>query len=148
MSDYRRTILLVEDDAAIRSLLTAILDDEGYFVIACPTGASAIDVLDRTPVALVISDVQMETADAGIRLLQHLRQQQQTQRTPVLLYSANTFVARDHGATLVTCRAEFITKPFDLDHLLRHIELLLGAGEPRYIERERGGMAAQPLAEG
>ena len=102
-------------------MVVTVLEDEGYAVVVCLTPLHAMSLLDRVGFDLVITDgfssvpgaVFVNTADlirsAGV--------------TPVALFSAHTLdpeLARAAGFP------DLITKPFDLDTLVRQVKLLLG----------------------
>jgi two-component system phosphate regulon response regulator PhoB len=129
VSDLSEHILLIEDDAMISEVVVTVLEDEGYAVVVCPTPVHAMTLLQRVNFDLVVTDgfstgpgaVFANTADvihsAGI--------------TPVALFSAHTLkleLARAAGF------ADLITKPFDLDTLVRQVKVLLadlpGNGPP------------------
>jgi CheY-like chemotaxis protein len=55
----RRTILVVDDDAAVRRLLHKMLDDAGYYVVEAEHGDAAIEVLRRTTVDVMLTDLVM-----------------------------------------------------------------------------------------
>lgn len=66
------TILLVEDDTAIREALAGLLTDEGYRVIRCADGFEALQVLSRaTRPMLILLDLQMPRL-SGYDVLQWL----------------------------------------------------------------------------
>src|SRR5512135_1059654 len=63
MADRRPKILVVEDDAALREALTDTLELAGHRVVAAPDGETALSILGREVVDLVLSDVQMPGID-------------------------------------------------------------------------------------
>jgi len=63
MIDRRPKILVVEDDAALREALTDTLELAGHRVVAAPDGETALVILGRETVDLVLSDVQMPGID-------------------------------------------------------------------------------------
>ena len=64
-------ILIVEDDADLRDAVRDTLELSGHAVVAVSGGAEALEVLERQPVCLVVSDVRMEPID-GIALLKEI----------------------------------------------------------------------------
>jgi len=113
-------ILLVEDDASIRDLVTMVLEDEGYEVTAKATPLEATRLLDQGRFDLVITDgfstlpgaVIANTADVVRR----------AGLTPVALFSAHT---DDLGVAEAAGFQDLITKPFDLDRLVQQVKALL-----------------------
>ncbi|MDQ2843602.1 MAG: response regulator [Acidobacteriota bacterium] len=66
-------VLLVDDDAASRLTLKAVLEAGGYCVDAASSAAEAVGKLDEQQYELVLSDLQMESPDAGLKVLAHAR---------------------------------------------------------------------------
>jgi CheY-like chemotaxis protein len=66
------TILVVDDEGDIRSLLKRFLGESGYDVLESSNGRDALDQLRKTKVDLLISDIVMPEAD-GLEILQSLR---------------------------------------------------------------------------
>lgn len=108
----QRDILVVEDDAAIRSLIAEILSDEGYAVRAVENGADALHAVGRQRPALVITDLAMADTD-GRLLVVTLTAQDAT--LPVVVLSESPWVL-----TAYKGKAQFqcLAKPFNLDDLL------------------------------
>jgi CheY-like chemotaxis protein len=121
VSDLPEHILLIEDDVMISKLVVTVLEDEGYAVVVCLTPLDAMALLDRLSFDLVITDgfskepgaVFVNTADlirsAGV--------------TPVALFSAHRL---DLERTRAAGFRDVISKPFDLDILVRQVKVLLG----------------------
>jgi DNA-binding response OmpR family regulator len=66
-------VLVVDDEAVIRSFLVRVLEREGHTVIAASNGAEALDVLQQTTVDLMLSDIRMDQLD-GVELLKEARE--------------------------------------------------------------------------
>jgi CheY-like chemotaxis protein len=111
------TILLVEDDEAIRMVLTEFLRGEGYEVVAVADGGVAISFLRQhepppDALCLVILDMMLPVAD-GVQVMHALAGL--GNYVPVVAMSAD----RDALGAARTAGAEtVISKPFDLDQLL------------------------------
>jgi CheY-like chemotaxis protein len=112
-----RSILVVDDDHAIATVLADVLDELGYCVRATFDGATALQEIERGPPDLVISDVMMPQLD-GVTLTKELRAQGLLM--PVVLMSALTMDLEVPGVAVVA-------KPFDLDDIIRLITHLLAA---------------------
>ena len=67
-----RSVLIVEDDALMRSFVADVLAGEGHRVEVAPDGASALALLEREPFDLVITDIIMPEQD-GIEAIMDLR---------------------------------------------------------------------------
>jgi signal transduction histidine kinase/CheY-like chemotaxis protein len=122
------TILLVEDDEAVRRFTTTLLERLGYDVITSQTGEQALEfVKDYTePIDLLVTDVvmpgmqgpELATALLGLR-----------PETLVLFVSGYTEPERLVSLSLSATRA-FLQKPFSMDALARQVRGLLDAPSP------------------
>ena len=111
------TVLVVEDEPAIREVVADLLKDEGYTVRQASDGLQAIDEMEVDDVDLVLSDVRMPRLD-GPSLARRLRGHGYA--VPVVLMSAVDVKVDLPGV-------RFLPKPFDRDHLLHVIGSALGA---------------------
>ena len=109
------TILVVDDEPPIINLLTMLLDDEGYGVLPAGDGLAALEVLARTAVDVVITDVMMPRLD-GVGLVRTMRARTAWRSIPAILLSAAEPPALDG---LGPCT--FVAKPFDLTALLEAV---------------------------
>ena len=119
-------LLIVDDEPTIRDVVVALLEDEGYAVIAAHTGSRALELMEAEQPDLVIMDVMMPGMD-GREVFRRMREESSGQVPPVVMMSAA--VGRDllHPAV-----AAYISKPFDLSDLLETIDRVLqGAGDSR-----------------
>lgn len=114
------TILLVEDDTLISEVLTSVLEDEGYLVVAAHDGEQAIALLATSRPHLALLDVMMPLVD-GREVLKHIRSTEATRDLPVILMSASPLSVLD-GAESYSL---FLRKPFDLQTLLDEIVRIL-----------------------
>lgn len=113
-----RRVLLAEDDAEMRSLLSSQLREDGYDVIEAQNGVELVRAIHRfesafSPVHLIITDVRMPGFD-GLEVLEYLRYANLAM--PVIVMTAfgdsrTHLAARSNGAALV------LDKPFDVDAL-------------------------------
>jgi CheY-like chemotaxis protein len=114
------TILVVDDEPAIRELLVEILREEGHAVLTAGDGLQASEVLGRVVPDLVVTDVMMPRLD-GPGLTRWMRERDALRGVPVVLLSA---VARPDGDGRGD--VAFLAKPFDLGALLAAIRSALG----------------------
>jgi CheY-like chemotaxis protein len=120
------TILVVEDDADVRSFTTDLLRDLGYEVLAAETGPEALDVLATHPeVRLLFTDVALPGGMTGRQLAdQALRRRPELKVLYTTGYARNAIVHQgrlDPGV-------ELIVKPFTSAALAGRIRQLLDAG--------------------
>lgn len=114
MAGSAATILVIEDDQAIRDLLVDVLTDEGYHVRAAGDGEEALALLERWQPALIILDQLMPRMDgAAFRAVQQTRTELAT--IPTILLSAARDLTEQAAALDVTAT---MPKPFNLDELL------------------------------
>jgi DNA-binding response OmpR family regulator len=110
-------ILVVEDDPDLLGILSEFLAMQGAEVFQSLNGKEALDRLHRTPVDLVLSDVQMPVMD-GVELLKAIKKNDHVS-PKVFLTSGHSHL--DESAALGLGAAAFITKPFKLQSLLSNI---------------------------
>ena len=103
-------VVVMEDDAATRTLVASVLRKEGYDVLSADNGISGLELVRQNKPDLVISDVQMPIMD-GFAMLQALRADPALLHTPVVLLTS--LQERAHMRIGMTSGADdYITKPF------------------------------------
>ena len=112
-------ILVVDDDAAVRDVLAAILAEEGYASAAVATAEEALATADSGPFDLVISDVKMPGAD-GLWLLDRLRRDHPDVAVIMLTGYGDTESAVE---CLRRGASDYLLKPPRITDLIRSIEL-------------------------
>jgi two-component system nitrogen regulation response regulator NtrX len=136
-------ILVVDDEADIRSLLSEILSEEGYEVdVAADAGQARSSRASQVP-DLVLLDIWMPDTD-GITLL---REWSVTDGydCPVVMMSGHGTVETAVEATRLGA-FDFVEKPLSLTKLLRTVERALDAGRrKRLSERSQGASLAVPI---
>src|SRR5215831_12996000 len=111
---YRSTILVVEDDAAMREFLIEALGDEGYRVEASPDGRAGIERVRQGGIDLVLSDVRMPELD-GLDLLREVKAAHPSPHVITLTAFGSIDTAK---RALKLGAYDYITKPFEIDELL------------------------------
>lgn len=114
-------LLVVEDDPHVRSLIKAILTDEGYNCITASDGIDALDAMDNHHVDLAIVDIMMPRMD-GYELTKTLRDGKC--EIPILMLTAK-ISHEDKKKGFEVGTDDFLTKPFDDEELLWRVEALL-----------------------
>jgi len=117
-------ILIVEDEEAIRELISLTLQGGGYTVSTACDGLEALEKLKaRAPDALLL-DINMPRMD-GLTLLGQLKGDPLWNSLPVLMLTAQSSPA-DIRQAMKLGADDYIGKPFEPRQLLRRIERLLG----------------------
>ena len=120
-------ILLVEDDAGIAGVVTAILEDEGYWVIHRLTAAEAVPLLNTMPIDLIISDLAGDPpADFRWIPVQQLRQV--TVAIPILVCTADLTAIRESPAARGV--VGILPKPFEYSQLIDSVKEILACRTP------------------
>ncbi|MDE6509727.1 MAG: sigma-54 dependent transcriptional regulator, partial [Muribaculaceae bacterium] len=133
-----KSILIVDDDRAIRSSLTLLLEHEGYEVMTASNQAEAMAVVRASAPALVLLDMNFSratTGDEGLTLLRQIKIFRPD--TPVVLMTAwGSIPLAVEGMKLGA--ADFITKPWNNFALLGLVESLTG-GQAGGVADGQGG---------
>ena len=121
MTNNKYKLLVVEDEENIRTLLSALLEANGYQVLAAGTGAMGKLLITSHRPDLVLLDLGLPDMD-GLELLRTLRAEEAL--TPVIVLSARTderekVTALDLGAN------DYVTKPFGSAELLARVRTAL-----------------------
>ena len=117
------TILIVDDEKSVRSLLYDLLEIEGHHVLEAADGPEALYRLHCGGVDLVLLDVMMPGM-SGIEVLTEIRRDEEFPRMPVLMLTAagddvTTWAGLTAGADV------YLEKPFDQVNLLAWVDRLL-----------------------
>lgn len=120
-SSARHTVLVVEDDPSIRTLLTSALHAAGYAVTSAGTGQDALAETGRSGPDLIVLDVMLPDTD-GFTLTRELRAG--GIYTPVLFLTARTDV-EDRIIGLSSGGDDYVTKPFHVQEVLLRVRAIL-----------------------
>ncbi|MBT3149796.1 response regulator transcription factor [Streptomyces sp. CHD11] len=120
------TLLLAEDDRAIRNALERALTLEGYHVTAVADGVEALAHAHRTRPDVLVLDVMMPGID-GLQVCRVLRAE--GDRTPVLILTALVETA-DRIAGLDAGADDYVVKPFDVEEVFARLRALLRRAAP------------------
>ena len=118
-------ILIVDDDAAQRSLLDSFLKGQGFETFTADSGEAALEQLRQRSFSMMISDVRMP----GLSGLETLRRARQDFATlPVLLVTAYADI-RDAVGAMRDGAVNYLSKPIDLDELLASVRHAVGLSQ-------------------
>ncbi|MEU6776991.1 response regulator transcription factor [Streptomyces sp. NPDC046759] len=121
-----QTVLLAEDDRAIRHALERALTLEGYDVTAVADGVEALAQAHKTPPDVLLLDVMMPGID-GLQVCRVLRAE--GDRTPILMLTALVETA-DRIAGLDAGADDYVVKPFDVEEVFARLRALLRRTSP------------------
>ncbi|MEU1270290.1 response regulator transcription factor [Streptomyces sp. NPDC005799] len=133
-----QTVLLAEDDRAIRHALERALSLEGYQVTAVADGVEALAQAHKTPPDVLLLDVMMPGID-GLQVCRVLRAE--GDRTPILMLTALVETA-DRIAGLDAGADDYVVKPFDVEEVFARLRALL-----RRSSQENGAVPDVPPKE-
>ena len=134
-------ILVVDDEADIRELVSGILTDEGYAVRTAPDSASALAAIRARKPALALLDIWMQGGGMdGLELLDMVKQLDAD--LPVIMISGHGNIETAVSA-IKRGAYDFLEKPFKSDRLLLVIERAL---ETASLKRENRRLRTQALA--
>ena len=119
----RIKIMVVDDEPLHRELLVNLLQPMGFELVQADTGDHALIAIAQVKPDIIFLDVNMP-GNSGWETLRIIREQHLTNAV-VAMMSANSF-DQDMGATLGIDRSRFISKPINIDALLRWIQQQLG----------------------
>jgi putative two-component system response regulator len=117
------TILVVEDDTRVRSVLTEHLTSLGYGIVAAASAEEALQRLEETTPDLVLTDVHMGPM-SGIELCAKLKRHPRFQLTPVIILTGQSDL-KARVAGLAAGADDFFAKPFNLLEIRTRVAALL-----------------------
>ncbi len=120
------TVLVADDDRAIRESLVRALELEGYSVVDVDDGVKAVTQARRQKFDVLVLDVLMPGLD-GLGVVRLLRAE--GDRVPVLMLTARVETS-DRVAGLDAGADDYLPKPFELDELLARLRALLRRAVP------------------
>ena len=121
-------VLLVDDDPASRLTLQTVLQAGGYHVDSAASAAEAVGKLDESEYELVLSDLQMESPEAGLKVLAHARMMDYKPATAI--------VTTYQDGTTAPRKPQVLIKPEDLPGLLGKVANLISERAARRLRRE------------
>lgn len=121
MKKKAKKILIADDDPAIVDALQFMLEETGYEVITTLSGEAVPKMFEQKP-DLLLLDIWMSGQD-GREICRKLKSQASTGKIPIMMISANKDteeIAKVSGAN------DFLSKPFEMDELLKKVDHLIG----------------------
>jgi len=116
----KRRILLVDDDLAVLLTLKAVLELHGFEVETAASTSEALTRIENSTYHMVISDLRMDTEDAGLKVIEAARRQDYDPATALLTAYPPPGESWDE-----TPPESLLVKPLGTSDLLRQVEALL-----------------------
>ena len=114
-------ILVVDDEAHVRSMIAATLERQGYEITLASGGREAIDALERDSFELILTDIVMQEGN-GLALLEHIHAE--SPNLPVIMVTA----IHDISVAIDSMRRgayDYLLKPFEREHLVATVQRAL-----------------------
>jgi two-component system response regulator PilR (NtrC family) len=106
-------ILVVDDERSMRELLAIVLKREGYEVLLAENGKMAVDLIEKEPIDILISDIKMPDL-SGVEVLRAAKKVDQD----ILGIMITAFASTDTAVEAMRLGAcDYLSKPFDIDLL-------------------------------
>ncbi len=116
-------ILVVEDEADIRKLITYHLTQERFRVLEAENGEDALDLVQQEPPRLIVLDLMLPSL-SGLDVCKIVRQNPETAQTPILMLTAKAGEA-DRVVGLELGADDYITKPFSPREMVARVKAVL-----------------------
>jgi CheY-like chemotaxis protein len=127
--DTKKTIMVVDDNPDIITIVKTILEGRGYTVFSASSGPELLNMLPNHKADLIILDIMMPEMD-GLEVLTRLKGKTESATIPVILLTAKVQYEDVLGGYKLGADY-YITKPFTSTQLVNGINLLLGEGKPQ-----------------
>lgn len=125
-------VLLVDSDLTSRLTLQTVLEAGGYRVDSAASAAEAVGKLEASEYELVLSDLAMESPEAGLKVLAHARMMEYKPATALVTSYRNS-----RGPTAAGKAGRMVLiEPEDLPELLSKVAELVSERATRKVERE------------
>ena len=123
MSEEPRRILVVDDNADNRDLLSRRLEKRGYTTVCADSGRAALDLLEQEPFDLVLLDIMMPEI-SGIDVLKMVRSKRSMADLPIIMATAKD-TSEDIVRALKLGANDYVTKPIDFPVLFARVHTQL-----------------------
>ena len=144
----RRRMLIVDDVAANRVMLTEVLTELGFEIAEAANGAEAVQQAQTMRPDLILMDIRMPVMD-GLEAIAALRSMDATRAIPIVTVSAGASDA-DQAASAVAGSNGFLVKPIEHDKLLQqmvqHLQLewIEASSAPKGVRHDTGRLVPPP----
>jgi two-component system phosphate regulon response regulator PhoB len=138
LSPQGPSILVVEDEEALATLINYNLGKEGYRVVLCADGEEALILIDEKQPDIILLDWMLPTV-SGIEVCRRLRQRAETRNVPIIMLTARG-EENDRIRGLDTGADDYVVKPFSMSELTARVRAVL--------RRIRPGLAEDQVSHG
>ena len=118
-----KTIMIVDDSASMRQVISIALRDAGYDLIEAADGKDALSKLDGSKIHLIVSDINMPNMD-GISFVKEVKQHPKYKFTPIIMLTTEVNQAKKDAAKEAGAKT-WVNKPFQTKTLLDAISKLI-----------------------
>ena len=118
-----KTILIVDDSASLRQVVSIALKGAGYEVIEACDGADALQKLNGTKLHLIISDVNMPNMD-GITFVTEVKKLANYKFTPIIMLTTESEEGKKQQGQAAGAKA-WVVKPFKPEQMLAAVSKLI-----------------------
>ena len=132
--DFKKTILVVDDEKMIRNLLNINLTKEGYNVIEAVDGLEAVELATEKKPDLILLDVMIPKLD-GLSVCKRIKN---TMNVPILMVTAKDSEV-DKILGLELGADDYVTKPFSIRELIARIKANLRKAEVSVVPEKNSG---------
>lgn len=115
-----QTLLVVEDDPKVRTLLRNVMEGEGFSVLESSSGSEVIDLIKSRPINLVTLDIHLGSRN-GIELAREIRR---VSNVPIIMVTGQDDVI-DRVVGLEVGADDYITKPFHVREVIARIRSVM-----------------------
>lgn len=135
MNNEQYTILIIEDEEAIRDMVRMTLERESYQVLDCETAEEAQRLLANNTIHLLLLD-WMLPGISGIDFAKQLRAQGNLTKLPIILLTAKA-EEEDKLSGFEAGADDYISKPFSLKEMLARVQSVLKRSYPEELLQSR-----------
>ena len=119
----QKLIMVIDDSASLRNLVSVVLQKAGYEVVEAADGADALSKLDDRRVHLVVCDVNMPVMD-GITFVKHIKQLPKHRFVPIIMLTTETSEDRRLDGQMAGAKA-WLVKPFRPEQVVQAVSKLV-----------------------
>lgn len=123
MSEAAKSILVVDDNEDIRSLLSIVLEKEGFLVFLAANGTEALEIRAKNHLDLILLDIMMPGM-SGLEVLKTIREDKKNNEIPIIMITAKSTIA-DIDEAVELGATSYIIKPFRPANLIEKVNATL-----------------------